>query len=75
MFLLPEQNDETSRIKRLKLGPLDLEALEQLIYDTLRRDRVGNRTACSLVKGEDRRKSFLCHSVSQVATSTAPGAI
>ena len=50
MFLLPEQNDETSRIKRLKLAPLDLGALEQFIHDTLHRDRTEIAPLARLVK-------------------------
>jgi predicted ATPase/transcriptional regulator with GAF, ATPase, and Fis domain len=50
MFLLPEQNDKTSRIKRLKLGPLDLGALEQFIHDTLHRDRTEIAPLARLVK-------------------------
>jgi predicted ATPase/transcriptional regulator with GAF, ATPase, and Fis domain len=50
MFLFPEQNSETDRITLLKLGPLDLEALEQFIHDTLHRDRTEIEPLTRLVK-------------------------
>jgi predicted ATPase/transcriptional regulator with GAF, ATPase, and Fis domain len=50
MFLLPEKNDGTSRIKQLELVPLDLGALEQFIHDTLHRDRTEIAPLARLVK-------------------------
>src|SRR5260370_5575955 len=50
MILLHAQTDDTSRIKRLKLGPLDLRALEQFIHDTLHRDRTEIAPLARLVK-------------------------
>ena len=50
MFLGAEQNHETSRIRRLKLEPLDLEALEQFICDTLHRDTEEIAPLAQLVK-------------------------
>jgi predicted ATPase/transcriptional regulator with GAF, ATPase, and Fis domain len=50
MFLGAAQNREPRRIKRLELGPLDLEALEQFICDTLHRDREEIAPLAHLVK-------------------------
>jgi predicted ATPase len=52
MFLVPEQNGKAGRIKRLKLGPLDLRALEQFIQDTLHRDRAEIAPLARLVKAK-----------------------
>jgi predicted ATPase len=50
MFLLVERHEVTTRVERLRLGPLDLGALAQLIEDTLHRNSEEIAPLARLVK-------------------------